>query len=131
MKTITDFANEHNIRMDEPERVSQRPDGNMGDLPRHWRCVLRCGKKRMTVYFSQGSAHTEPPKFNDVFDALAMDSHSYLEHASAREFKSEYGYETLIQATKVYNACKRTYERLQTLIGDEALQSLLYETERE
>lgn len=54
--------------------VDRNPHVDPSDWDRgasHWRVTLRYDGRRMQVYFSRGSAHTEPPTVRDVIGCLA------------------------------------------------------------
>ena len=77
--------------------IPSRPDGEAWEgAMRHWRVALRrvdesgATLARMTIYYSQGSAHTEAPTLADVLESLRMDS---MSPESLADFCSEYGYD--------------------------------------
>lgn len=113
-------------------RVAKRPDGVMTDSPRHFRCVIESTqhKGRMSLYFSQGSAHVDEPTAEDVLDCLASDASSY-DGNTFEQWARELGYDTdSRKAEKTYKAVKRQAEQLKRFLGDEAYETLLYKTER-
>jgi hypothetical protein len=68
------FIQQHRITMS-AEWADRNP--NIDSMPpgsRHWRCTLRCGHRRMVVYFSQGPAIEREPTVEDVLDGLASDA---------------------------------------------------------
>ena len=133
------------------ERIDARPDSLMEDSARHFRCriishrgITRSADTGMeyltpstpthqfTVYFSQGSAHTEDPTLNDVLDCLAQDSAGYENAHSLEDWCSEYGYDTdSRKAEKTYKAVKRQAEQLKRILGMDAYEQLLWNIERE
>lgn len=53
---------------------------HMDDMPRgssHWKCILKCGRRQMTVPFSQGPAVAQEPTIEDVLSCLALDAAGY------------------------------------------------------
>ena len=93
-------------------------------MHRHFRCVLRRGRKSMVVYFSQGDAHTKDPTCADVLDCLASDS-SGLDQ-SFESWASDLGYDTdSLSAFKTFKTCKRQTDRLKTVLGDTQFDELL------
>lgn len=132
----------------EAHRVASRPDALMTDSARHFRCVItsegreRHGNQelrgpkevpaRLEVYFSQGSAHTEPPTLADVLDCLASDASGYDQAAgSFEEWASDLGYDAdSRKAEKTFRAVEKQARDLKALLGAEAYEELLYQTER-
>jgi hypothetical protein len=113
-------------------QITARPDGLLTDLPRHFRVVLAYGSRRMTVYFSQGSAHTAPPTAEDVLDCLAAD---FITDSgdSFESWCAELGYDTDSRtAERTYRAQKRQAAKLARFLSgtDTDLDTLVYHTER-
>jgi hypothetical protein len=165
--TLEQFITTHNLKL-ECHRVDSRPDGLMSDeqsAMRHFRCHIRAGATKRTVthkdtgaakqfsyipslslYFSQGVAHTEDPTLADVLDCLASDASSYenaravsgsIQNAaegSDRHFRSwanDLGYdEDSRSAEEIFRAIKRQAEQLKRALGSEAYNDLLWNTKR-
>lgn len=155
--TLAEFVQKHQIKF-EAHRVSERPDGLASESPRHFRCRISRrinlnSDGRMAVpeqtrsfglYFSQGSAHTEPPTLEEVLDCLASDASGYenalpaantVAHGNQgvafNNWASEYGYDTDSRAAeKIYKVIKRQANQLKRVLGNEAYQELLWNTER-
>ena len=115
------FIAEHRITM-----TADNVDGNpamMGDLAwhataSHYRCVLRVGKRRMTVAFSQGSAIKGPPTAKDVLDCLASDAAS-VASATFEDWCGDLDYDVdSIKARATYRATRKQAVRLEALLGD-------------
>jgi len=86
---------------------------------------------RLTTFFSQGSAHKEPPTAADVLDCLAMDAAGVENAKDFEDWASEYGYDTdSRKAERTYKICQQQAADLKEFLGDEAYQSLLWDTER-
>jgi hypothetical protein len=68
--TVSEFVAKHGITMD-AKQIESRPDGLMMDSARHFKCILKNGSKRLTVYFSQGLAWTTAPEVDDVLGSLS------------------------------------------------------------
>jgi len=106
----------------------------MGDSENmdHWLCTLKCGKDRMTVYFSQGYAHNgKAPTLESVLDCLASDAAGYDNAQSLEDWASEYGYsEDSRKAEKIYRTVGEQADKLKALLGPSAYAALLYDTER-
>lgn len=151
-QTMHEFVVKHGIRATH-ERAASNP--NMADDEwsrgaRHWRVTLYRDRKSMTVHFSQGSAHTDPPDAADVLNALALNSSGVENTRDLDDFAAEFGYEFdpsckgmtparaenygldcdgYFKAKKVYAACKAERTKLKSFLGDAAYKELLYETE--
>ncbi len=127
---LADFISKNKIGF-QRSWVPSRPDGNMTDMHRHFKCRFTQGRHAFTVYFSQGSAHTEPPTASDVLDCLASDACGYDNASSFEEWAREYGYDAdSRKAEKIFRTVKRQAEQLKRVLGSEAYETLLYKTER-
>ena len=126
-QTITQFARKYRMRISS-ERVGDNPhmvDSFQGD---HYRCVLRMGKRQMTVYFSKGyGLGGKDPKIDEVLDCLASEA-IVEEGFESWARNSEYG-EDSRKAEKICKVCIRQTKRLQRFLGP-FFQELL-EAERE
>lgn len=134
MGMLRSFIDRHGItmRVTETDRNPNMADEAWARTARHWKATLRRGQRTMTVPFSQGSAHTEPPEIADVLDALASDSSGLDNARSFEEWASEYGYDVdSRKAERIYNAVERQAKKLVAFLGPKLYQELLYETERE
>jgi hypothetical protein len=116
--SIAEFVAKHTVSMF-VEAWDRNP--NMGDddwsrTASHWRCLLRCGKRTMTVYFSQGSAHTNPPTVDEVLDSIASDARGVVEQ-DFRDWCGDYGYDTdSIKALKTFKACQKIADKLRRFL---------------
>lgn len=113
------------------ERVSARPDNNWETYPgaRHFRCTVRAHKHRFTIYFSQGSAYTNPPTVAEILYSLAMDASSA--HGCFEDFCSEMGYDTdSRRAYETWGTCNQTRVRLIRMFGEDDYETLAYGMER-
>lgn len=119
------------------QRVAGRADGN-GDAwdktARHFLCTIKrvgfgpC--EPLTLFFSQGSAHTKPPTLADVLDCLASDACSVDNARNFAEWAGEMGYnEDSRKAEKTYRTCCEQRDALKALLGA-SYDALLYQTER-
>jgi hypothetical protein len=92
----------------------------------HWKCTLRTKGRRMTLYFSQGSAHTREPETADVLDCLASDARTLESSRSFEEWALDLGYdEDSRKAERTYRAVKKQSARLRKLLGESAYKALL------
>ena len=115
--------------------VRRNPHMTDSPLPRNFECTLyfegRGQHEPLTVYFSQGSAHKKPPTLAEVLDCLASDASGIENARSFEEWASEYGYETdSRKAERTYRTCEQQAMELERLLGRDAYQQLLWNTER-
>lgn len=137
--TVQEFCRKHHVNMSS-SRTSRNPhmtDSNMTEVRSgapmdHWRCNIRCGKRRMSLVFSKGSGHHgAPPHVNEVLDCLASDASSYDNNTSFESWAGDFGYDLDDRgAKKTFNAVKKQAASLKRLLGAEAYEELLYNTER-
>lgn len=136
MQTTSEFISKHNITM---TAVPIASNPNMTDMPagsRHWCCKLRRttreGFASLDVPFSQGPALKDDPTAADVLDCLASDASGIENAEDFEDWASEYGYDPdSRKAEAIFNACKAQSGGLRRLLGEEAYQELLWETERD
>lgn len=143
LPTIEQFITKHGVKFD-CRRVAKRPDGLMDadyskdglpvtrakDQMRHFHCRIGVVSRSFSLYFSQGSAHTQEPTLADVLDCLASDASGY-DGCAFGDWASEYGYDTdSRKAEKIFRAIKRQAEQLKRTLGEEAYKELLWNTER-
>lgn len=130
--SMADRIAEWNVRMTATE-VAERPAAlrwNGHRDSRHYRVTLSCDGRRMVIYYSMGPAHTEGPTLPGVLDCLVSDARSGAE--SFEDFCSELGFdEDSRTAERTWKACARTDDALRRVFGDERVELLTYETERE
>ena len=111
------------------------------DRMRHFRCRVSRGHRvennfplkarSFSLYFSQGSAHTQDPTLADVLDCLASDAAGYENSNDFTGWADDLGYDTdSRKAEKIWRAVKRQAEQLKRTIGEEAYNDLLWNTER-
>jgi len=97
----------------------------------HWKCVIRKGRARMTVHFSQGSAVAREPTLEDILDSLGSEAGGYLNARGFEDWAGEYGYDTDSRsAERTYRAIGSQVDDLRRLLGEDALQELAFNTER-
>jgi hypothetical protein len=126
------------------EGLSAEVDGadsnpNMDDMPvgsSHWLVTIRKDDESMDVPFSMGPALNGPPTLASVLNCLASDAASVDNARSFDEWAEEMGYfpmessEDFRKAESTYKAIEQQSSALRDLLGHEAFESLLYETER-
>lgn len=115
--------------------VKQNPHMADSPMPRNFECTIsfvgRGYHEPLTVYFSQGSAHENPPTLAEVLDCLASDASGIENARSFEEWASEYGYDTdSRKAERTYKICEKQARDLERFLGQDAYQQLLWNTER-
>ena len=135
-KTITleQFITEQQLEMSVLP-VTRNPHMCGEQLPRNFECTItmvgRGYHEPMTVYFSQGSAHKKSPTLAEVLDCLASDASGVDNARSFEDWASEYGYDTdSRKAERTYHICEKQAQDLKALLGQDAYNQLLYDTER-
>lgn len=133
--TLREFIACHGLTM-EAERADENP--NMADMPpgsSHWLCTFRAGEGVMQVHFSMGPAHSREPEIGEVLDCLASDASSienapdWLDWAEEMGF-GEDGASGMRKARDTFQAIERQSADLRALVGGEAFETLLWNTER-
>ena len=127
--TMAQFIARMALRMT-AEYTDRNPNMNDDNMD-HWRCVISCGRRRMTLVFSMGLGHRgAEPKLAEVLDCIASDAASALEDFA--DWCSNLGYsEDSRKAERVYKACQRQAVSLRRLLGSTAAyETLLFRTER-
>ena len=129
--SLDQFINDQ-IIVSESQRTATNPNMDDGAEMDHWRVTLRRPGKRLTIYFSMGRGHDgKRPTAADVLDCMASDSSTIENAQSFEDWASELGYDTdSRKAHRTYGVCKRQSERLKKFLGDEAYETLLWNTER-
>jgi hypothetical protein len=98
----------------------------------HWKCTLRHGRKRMTVYFSQGPAINHEPELKSVLDSLASDASLIEDSRDFEDFARELGYDPdSRKAERSYDVTRKQTDRFKRFLGAEAFEQLLFHVERE
>ncbi len=98
----------------------------------HWKVTLRRDRKRLTVYFYMGYAHSgKQPQADDVLDCLASDSAGLENARDFEDWAAEYGYDAdSRKAEKIYRVVERQTAKLKGFLGEDLYNELLWETER-
>jgi hypothetical protein len=108
------------------QRADRNPNMDHGDpCASHYKCTFSRGRKRMTVYFSMGSAHTSEPTINEVFDCLVEDARS-VDDLDFDEWCRDLGYDTdSRKGERMYKTCVHQAGRLRSFLGDELYNKFL------
>jgi hypothetical protein len=128
--TIKQFCQQHGITI-ENHYADSNPNftGEWERNASHYRCVLKRGRKRMTVAFSQGSAHTQEPAAHDVLYCLQADTSSVDNAGGFQEWARDLGYDPdSRKAESTYRACERAARKLRQFMG-ELFESFMQATE--
>lgn len=143
--TLDQFIETHGISMT-AVRIPSRPDLESGSAEdrkwnkeaSHYMVTLYKGGNgtgkgpvtgSMTTFYSMGSAHKKAPKAGDVLDSLALDSNMVNE--SFEDWCASCGYDSdSRRAFATYEACRKIAAQLKAMLGKEAFDELLYNTER-
>jgi hypothetical protein len=105
---------------------------NDGIRMHHFRVTLHMGRKRLTVPFSQGLGISGEPTAADVLDCLASDAASAENAAGFEDWAADFGYDTdSRKAERTYNARNTIATKLQSLLGAELYDALLWHTDRD
>jgi hypothetical protein len=143
--TIAQFIESNRISLTAEKYTDHNPlmEGE-GIRMDHWKVTLERGSRsvvrsvdditprRMTLTFSKGLGHHgAEPTAEEVLDCLASDASGIENARDFEDFCSEYGYDTdSRKAEKIYKDTKHQTERLRKFLGDEAFDTLVWNTER-
>lgn len=129
-QTLNAFIREHRITMT-TDRVDSNPAMDDSANMDHWKCVLRCGSRRMSLVFSMGyGLGGKAPKIADVLDCLASDASS-IDGRSFEEWADDIGMNPdSRKGERTYKIIERQSAKLSRLIGEGAYDTLCYCTER-
>jgi hypothetical protein len=132
--TIRGFVMRHGIGFG-AEWADSNP--HMSHLSDHWRDAhhfkvqIRKGRRKLTTYFSQGYGISGEPTVEDVLDCLACDAMMVEGGRSFEDWCGELGLDTdSRKAEKTFKLVELQAKELRCVLGDEAYDELLYETER-
>lgn len=132
MQTIKQFVASHGLKLTSEWAATNPYMDGAADMD-NWKCLIRAGHRQMTVYFSKGVGHHgKEPDIYEVLDCLASDAAGIENARDFDDWCSEYGYDTdSRKAERIYHTCQRQAASLRRLLGDDAYQALLWDTERE
>lgn len=111
-----------------------------GDM-HHWSCTLRVkgSPARITIPFSQGSAHTKEPTAADVLSCMADDASMARNAKDAEdmaenlgmelEIEGKYGLKKNPEVKRLYTACMNEATKLEYLLGKAGAEELMNDTE--
>lgn len=129
MQTIQEFIDKNEISMTS-ESVMKNPNFmNPSPDMRHYSVTLKMGDEEMTSYFSMGSALKNPPNASDVLNSLALESSDYENNPEYADWRNEYGYEHKKSVLKTFWAIRDNSKALESFLGNERYNDLLWNTE--
>jgi hypothetical protein len=135
MESLDQFIASQDLQFTcEPAKNNPNMQGDMPQGTNHWLCTILNTEEdyRMVVPFSQGPAISKPPSLADVLDCLASDAAGYENAQSFEDWAGEYGYDTdSRKAYRIYETVKEQALELQAVLGGEAYEQLLWNTERQ
>lgn len=118
------------LKLSKGEVHSATPDGEIW-LHTRYRVTLTNTETgaRMSTRYSMGSGHgATPPTLAEVVHSLTMDSQYANE--SFEDWAGEYDYDRdSRKAERTWKACRKVRAKMIELLGADALDALLYETE--
>lgn len=127
--TLAQFVNRHEIGI-RSEEVGQNPHNPEWMDATHYKVALTRGRRRMTVYFSQGYGLAGEPTAASVLECLASDSSSADNAGSFEEWAADLGMDTdSRKAERTYRQCERQTAKLKQFLGPELYDTLLFHTE--
>lgn len=135
MTTVEEFIARNGIRS--VVRPAKENPAMQDEMPgaSHWNVTLIHDGRRMTVPFSQGSAHTKPPTTAEVLDCVRSDATTLGDDSETvrygfEEWAEELGYDPdSRRAERTYRAVVDQTERLRGLLGRGAYADLLTDVE--
>jgi hypothetical protein len=130
MQTIADRIAEFRITSDYVMTDGPMPNG-FDPNGYAYRVTLRIGvmRRQGTFSFYTGSNVSEPDTAT-VLDCLISDAASYYNCTGYADFCEDFGYEQDNESHRIYQACKRTFNRLEIMFGTRNVLALIHDTER-
>lgn len=130
--TMDQFIADNELRM-VARPAKSNPNMEDGEKMDHWVCNIFVKNGDMwPVPFSQGKGHKgQWPSLADVLDCIASDSAGYENAGSFEDWASEYGYDTdSRKAERIYNTINDQINVTIAFLGQDAYETLLWNTER-
>ena len=125
--TIEQFIKECDLKMT-CEKIEDNPDlfdsltwkwHKWNEKFTHYKCVIKNGRKRMSLYYSTLPTNTEPPRLSEVLEDLSLDAKD-VTNKSFESFCFDLGYSTDSRKTeKNYKLCLKRTNKLKKLLGDD------------
>lgn len=133
--TLREFIRKNHIRI-KNEWTDSNPCMDDSSNMDHWKVTVyaqpNIKRTQMMIYFSKGYGHHgKEPQVDEVLDCLLSDSAGVENARSFEDWASDYGYDTdSHKAEKIFKNCEMQAAKLRKLLGDNAYNTLLWETER-
>ena len=125
MTTYKGFVNSRGIRAT-VEYADSNPNMEDSRDMNHWRVILRCKGKQLTVPFSTGYGISGEPTAADVLSCLASDASSIDNASSFEDWAADFGYDTdSRKAERTFKACERQAAKLRAFLDASDYQTLL------
>ena len=130
---LSQFIVQSKIRM-KSAPADHNPNMEESDWSRtasHFKCVLVRGNRRMTTYFSMGSAFNREPDAAEVLDSIAFESIAIDNALSFEGWCADCGYDPdSRRAERTYKVCQKQVKRARHFLGADLYRELLYNVER-
>lgn len=90
--------------------------------PNHtlFKCKIKVDGCQFTFPYQCNTAYTTP-NLLDCIHAVIMDMDAYDICRDLSDFCSDFGYDNIVEAQKIYKACKRTSKALHRLFTDDEI----------
>jgi len=115
---VRGFVRNHKIRID-VEKVPENKNAPDWKDANHYKTTLYFQGRRMTTYFSMGTAIKEEPTAADVLNSLAQDARTIEDYPDPLEWAGNLGYEAGTKAAKIFKATLRNTEALKKFLNEE------------
>lgn len=115
---VKGFVKDHKIKID-VERVPENKNAPDWKDANHYKTTLYYKGRKMTTYFSQGTAIKEKPTAADVLNSLAQNARTIEDYPDPLEWAGNLGYEAGTKAAKIFKATLRNTEALKKFLSEE------------
>lgn len=107
-------------------QADKRPDSLMQDSATHYRCTIRRGVVSvLSVWYSQGSAHTQAPDIASVVGAILMDTAGLYAGITFEDWAGDNGMdEDSRRAERIFTACCMELRHLEAMFQPQELEDL-------
>lgn len=87
----------------------------------HYKCVLGCCRRKMTVYFTMGSAYNRRPRSDEVVESLVSDART-VRGQDFTEWQREFGEGA---SCRIWKTIQRNTQNLHRLLQNELFEQLM------
>ena len=115
---VRGFVRDHKIRID-VKKVPENKNAPDWKDANHYKTTLYFQGRRMSTYFSQGTAIKEEPTAANVLNSLAQDARTIEDYPDPLEWAGNLGYEAGTKAAKIFKATVRNTEALKKFLDEE------------